>query len=511
MDKKNLRSLVKDAPILVVGDVMLDQYVYGDVTRISPESPVPVLSITRHTHMLGGAGNVIANLHGLGARPVLLSVVGDDPSANLVRGLLQNQNCDPHHLVVDKARPTPIKTRYVAQNQQLLRADLEQAHNLGADIEHDMIARAQDLIPTMRAVILSDYGKGCLTQPVIAAVIAAAKAHKIPVLVDPKGDDYRIYAGADIVTPNRKELAAATQNHATIEDADVVAACEKLMTQAGIGCVVATRSEAGMTVVPGVGKKPIHLRAKALEVFDVSGAGDTVIATIAASVAVGFDVVTAAQIANVAGGIVVAKIGTASIKIAELETALAQGDDDEISAASRPDPSPLHTHLQALVIRDWGDAREQIDRWRARGLKVGFTNGCFDILHAGHVNYLNGARMRCDRLVVGLNHDISVKLLKGPERPINPEDIRATVIGGLGSVDLVVFFGAKNAGDDNTATDLIRTLQPDIYFKGADYTIDQIPEAKIVQSYGGQVELVPLTQGLSTTTTLAKIKKAGAA
>lgn len=498
-------SQIPAQKILVVGDVMLDQFVYGDVSRISPEAPIPVLNIKRQSNMLGGAGNVIANIHGLGAQPLLLAVVGRDDKAALIEGLLQNNKCDPQYLVTDATRPTTVKTRHVAQNQQLLRVDFEQTHPLDAALEDKLIARAKDMVAQVGAVILSDYGKGCLTPRVIGAVIELARAKNIPVLVDPKGNDYSIYRGASVVTPNRKELSLATNNHATKEDTDIVAACEKLITQSGIAAVIATRSEDGMSVVEQ-GKKPTHLRTRAREVFDVSGAGDTVIATVAASLAAGADMVTAASLANIAGGIVVGKIGTAAIHLSELKTAI-QNNDGGVAVATT---SISDTNLLAPLM-DWSAAREQIDRWRAKGFKVGFTNGCFDILHAGHVNYLNGARARCDRLVLGLNHDASVKLLKGPERPINDEHVRANVIGGLGSVDLVVFFGAEKMGDDNTASALIRALQPDIYFKGADYTIPSIPEAKIVQSYGGAVELIPLTEGLSTTNTLSKIKKAGGA
>jgi D-beta-D-heptose 7-phosphate kinase/D-beta-D-heptose 1-phosphate adenosyltransferase len=309
------------------------------------------------------------------------------------------------------------------------------------------------------------------------------------VLVDPKGLDFSIYNGADIITPNRKELSQAVGGLPTKTDEEIMVAANKIRATCDIKTVVATRSEDGMSII-GEGQ-PLHLKTQAREVFDVSGAGDTVIATIAAAWGTGANLQQAVMLANMAGGIVVGKVGTTPIRSQELLEAL-QGVE------SLGHQAPL---------MGWDAAEEIVRGWKAKGLKVGFTNGCFDILHYGHVNYLNHARGQCDRLIVGLNHDVSVKILKGPSRPVNDEVARATVMGALGAVDLVVLFGAEKTGDDNTPCAIIEKLQPDIFFKGGDYTLETLPEAKIVQSYGGEVSIMNLYEGYSTTGTIEKMQK----
>ncbi|MCB9990073.1 MAG: D-glycero-beta-D-manno-heptose-7-phosphate kinase [Rhodospirillales bacterium] len=486
---------MKQRAILVVGDIMLDRFVYGDAGRISPEGPVPVLAVKRESQMLGGAGNVLANLHGLGVKPHILSVIGEDDAGRQVRELAASCGADPQGLLVSGAVPTIVKTRYIAAGQQLLRADREKAGAVPDSVHTALLAQAKIIMPHVQALILSDYGKGVLTEDVIAALIGLAKDHNVPVLVDPKKTDYSVYRGASVVTPNRKELAESCTGAATETDEDITAAMRHVLTESGIGAVIATRSQQGMSVLEGADAAPVHLRTTALEVFDVSGAGDTVIATIAAGLAAGANLTEAAMLANYAGGIVVAKVGTAAIR------------NDELSGALRGHDTVSRTREAPLL--DWGDAAQQVRRWQAQGLKVGFTNGCFDILHFGHVTYINRARDLCDRLVLALNHDRSVQILKGPERPLHDERARASVIGALGAVDMVVLFGASEAGRDNTPCALLEQLQPDIYFKGGDYTIDQLPEAKIVGSYGGRVELMNLYEGHSTTSTIEKMKTSG--
>lgn len=481
--------------VLVVGDLMLDRFVYGDVTRISPESPVPVLKVTREDLMPGGAGNVLANLKGLGVAATIVALIGDDDDGALMTRLAGALG--ETALVTAADRPTIVKTRFLASHQHMLRVDEERSKPITPETEAGLIAAVERLVPQHQALVLSDYNKGVLSKTVLKAAIAAAKKAGIPVLVDPKGTDYGCYAGADIVTPNRKELAEATGGLPTATDADIEAAAGNIIATAGIAAVVATRSQDGMSVIRQ-GDAPLHLRAQALEVFDVSGAGDTVIATIAAALAAGASLNDAAALANLAGGIVVAKVGTAAIRAEELLRA-ANGEGSTVSASGQ------------AALCGWDEAREQVKRWQAQGLKVGFTNGCFDILHAGHVHYLNEARGHCDRLVLGLNHDASVRILKGPTRPVNIETDRATVIGGLGAVSLVVLFGAEEKGQDNTPCALIDHIRPDLFFKGGDYTVDQLPEAKIVQAYGGEVRLMGLTAGLSTTNTIKKIGGGSAA
>lgn len=486
---QSLENTIKAArgqKILIVGDLMLDAFIYGDVERISPESPVPVLAIRKEDRMLGGAGNVFTNLCALGAEPLMFSVIGDDDAGRNALEVVRAFSKSPEGILADPSRPTTLKTRYLAQHQHLLRTDIEKTHALSPELEQKIITAVQAAMRSAKAVVLSDYGKGVLTQSVIAAVIASAKEAGVPVLVDPKGRDYSIYRGASFVTPNRKELAEATTSASLKSDQEITMAAQKVLKDCGIGCVIATRSEDGMSVIGN--SEPLHLRAQVREVFDVSGAGDTVIATLAAMLAAGADIAMAARIANIAAGIAVSKVGTTPVRTEEILNALSGQAN--------------HSRQARLASRD--DAREQVRIWQAQGLKVGFTNGCFDIIHKGHVNYLEQARSRCDRLIVGLNHDASVRILKGPTRPINDEKARAAVIGSLSSVDLVALFGATKTGEDNTPCALIEELRPDIFFKGGDYTIDQLPEAKVVQAYGGAVEIMGLEDGFSTTNIIAK-------
>ncbi|MGZ9108993.1 MAG: D-glycero-beta-D-manno-heptose-7-phosphate kinase [Micavibrio sp.] len=480
--------------VLVIGDIMLDRFVYGEVHRISPESPVPVLTVKREAMMLGGAGNVVSNLCGLGVRAQLVTLVGNDPEAGMVRQMVAECGGDGSMVMGSEDRPTIVKTRFLASNQQLLRTDYERNAPVAGELEKKIIVLAEAAIEKAHAVILSDYGKGLLTAAVVQAAIRAAQKAGIPVLVDPKARDYAIYRGADIVTPNKKELAEAV-GLPTGNDDEVIAAAQVLIQTSGIQAVVATRAQDGMTVLQG-GQNPVHLKTKAREVFDVSGAGDTVIATIAAALTAGASLYQAAALANFAAGVVVGKVGTAPVHKNELLEVL--DNDDSTMSFDRTRQAPL---------ADWDAAAAQIARWRARGLKVGFTNGCFDILHAGHVTYLNQARSRCDRLVVALNCDESVRRLKGENRPVNNEEARSRVLGALGSVDLVVLFG-RNADEADTPLQIIRKLTPDLLVKGADYTVDTVVGADYVISTGGEVWLAPLEEGQSTTGTIRKMKGA---
>ncbi|CCG40629.1 D-glycero-beta-D-manno-heptose-7-phosphate kinase [Magnetospirillum molischianum] len=468
--------------VLCVGDVMLDRFIYGSVDRISPEAPIQVLAIERESAMLGGAGNVVRNLVALGAHPAFISVVGDDvPGREIVRLVGEHATIVPS-LLVEPGRQTTLKTRFFASNQQLLRADRETRAALGDQIRDQVLACAGDLLAKAGVMVLSDYGKGVLAPEMVAGLIALA-AGKI-VVVDPKGTDYSIYAGATIVTPNRKELHEATAMPVDSDD-DVVAAARHLIATCGIGSVLVTRSQDGMTLVQGDGAVH-HLAAEAREVFDVSGAGDTVVATLAAALASGATLLEGAMLANVAAGIVVAKVGTAVAYAEELVATLHHGD---LTAGGSKIVAPTA-------------AAEIADLWRRKGLKVGFTNGCFDLLHPGHVSILAQARAACDRLVVGLNSDASVQRLKGPTRPVQSEAARATVLSSLASVDLVVIFG------EDTPLTLIETLRPDVLVKGADYTVATVVGADLVQGWGGKVVLADLVDGQSTTNTIRRMNGA---
>jgi len=485
---------LKDVKILAVGDVMLDQFVYGEVARISPEAPVPVLSVKRRAHVPGGVGNVAANLCGLGASVNLVSVAGADVArTTLNRVLADIPNLTPH-LLTDPSRPTIQKDRFLAGPQQMLRVDDESTDPISPAFETDLLAACKDAAKGCHAILVSDYGKGIVTDGLLKGLLGLG----LPVFIDPKGRDYKRYKGARLVTPNRKELGDATGGMPTSSDADIVAASKHLIDM-GIQAVLATRSGDGMTLVDGK-TNPTHLRTQAREVFDVSGAGDTVIATACAAFCAGADMVAAAALANIAGGIIVEKVGTAAIRAADLQKFLAEAHNIDLVRGN-------DSGRTIAPVMDWQEAKEQVERWRARGLKIGFTNGCFDLVHQGHVTMLDKCRRHCDRLVLGLNCDESVARLKGPARPVNRQDARAQVIAALGSVDAVVLFGSDTAEGDTPLT-LIKTLRPDMIFKGADYTADTVVGGDFVQSYGGRVVLIDLEEGFSTTNTLKKLGSA---
>ncbi|MCC9621320.1 bifunctional D-glycero-beta-D-manno-heptose-7-phosphate kinase/D-glycero-beta-D-manno-heptose 1-phosphate adenylyltransferase HldE [Thalassospira sp. MA62] len=472
-----------NAKVLCIGDVMLDRFVYGSVDRISPEAPIPVVRVERESAMLGGAGNVARNITALGASVQFLSLVGDDLSGREVMEYVANDRGVEPYIQTERNRPTTIKTRFIAGGQQLLRSDNETTSAITPETVSNLSALAGQLAPDAQAIILSDYGKGVLHADVVQATITAARSAGKPVIVDPKGTDYSIYRGATIVTPNRSEAEAAT-GISVRSDEDAIAAATKIITECGIENVLLTRSQDGMTLVTGDGKA-IHLPTEAREVFDVSGAGDTVVACLASAVAAGAALSDAARIANVAAGIVVGKIGTAIVYPDELISAL---------------------HHHDLMI---GEAKlmpldrtiDRAERWRRKGYKVGFTNGCFDLLHPGHLSLLKQARAACDRLIVGLNSDASVKRLKGDSRPVQSEAARAAVLGSLETVSGVVIFG------EDTPINLIETIKPDILVKGADYTIDKVVGAEIVHGYGGKVVLANLEDGFSTTSTIARMNE----
>lgn len=497
-DSNALAALCKTIPnqnILIIGDLILDKFIYGSVDRISPESPVPVLARKREDQMLGGAGNTLANLAGLKTNATIISVIGEDNEGETLKDLLAQKNSSSRYLITDPSRPTSVKTRFLAGHQQLLRTDFEKTDAISDAVAAQIITACEQLLPETKAVILSDYGKGVLRPDVIRSIIDKAAALSVPVIVDPKGTDFSIYSGATAITPNRNELAGATFNHPTDSDDNVVAAARQLIETCAVHAVIATRSQDGISIIESNKDTATHIKAAhEVEVFDVSGAGDTVIATIAATLAAGGTLVEAATLANIAGNIAVTKVGTTPIRLEEIIHALVE----EMSSA------PERMRHAPLLIKEAG--LEEVKRWRARGLKVGFTNGCFDIIHAGHVTYLDEARSLCDRLIVGLNQDSSVKVLKGPTRPIHDEKARATVLGALASVDMVILFGAEKHGDDNTACALLDYLRPDMYFKGGDYTVDQIPEAPTVQAYGGTVQVLQVVEGYSTTKAIEKSK-----
>ena len=467
--------------VMVIGDVMLDRYVYGLVDRISPEAPIPILRVERELAMPGGAGNVVRNLTALGAAVAFVSVVGDDQAGSDLTGLVGGQPGVEPWLLVQGARATTVKTRYVSQGQQLLRSDREETAPIHPKLAERMMRIAQDTLAATSVAILSDYSKGVLAGTIPAQLIAAAKAAGRRVVVDPKGEDYGRYAGADVITPNRRELAEATGLPVDTE-AQIVAAARSLRDAHGFGAVLVTRAEDGMTLLDESGLH--HFPAEAADVFDVSGAGDTVVATLAAGMAAGLALPVAARLANIAAGVVVGKVGTAVAREEDLLSAL----------------TPQGGALRKIVTREF--AAEQVERWRRRGWRTGFTNGCFDLLHPGHVHLLEQARSQCDRLVVGLNSDDSVRRLKGAARPVQPEAARAAVLASLSAVDLVCVF------EEDTPVETLEALRPELLVKGADYAIEAVVGAVQVTGWGGRVWLAELLPGFSTT---AMVQRIGAA
>lgn len=474
---------VADVSVLVVGDMILDRFINGVIERISPEAPIPVLHGRGATSAIGGAGNVVANIVSLGGTAIPVSVVGADAAGSAVTDMLAALGVDTAGVVMQAGRMTSAKSRYSALNQQVLRFDEEEVRPLSDEERADLLARFEDALGRADIVVLSDYGKGVLLDGLAAKLIARCRAAGRPVLVDPKSSDYAHYRGATAVTPNRKELGAAAGRPVFTDD-EVTAAARALIAAHGFDFLLATRSEKGMSVIGEADAR--HIATVAREVFDVSGAGDTVIASFALALAAGLDRTLAAIVANAAAGVVVGKRGTASLTADELLGAL---------AGSRV---PVR-HAEAIL--DAAAVARLVAAWKTEGLSVGFTNGCFDILHAGHVSLLHAARAECDRLVVGLNSDASTRRLKGPERPINYEQDRACVLAALAAVDAVTVF------EDDTPLALIRALKPDVLVKGADYTVETVVGAEDVLAAGGRVVLADLVPGRSTTKTLARLRK----
>jgi len=468
--------------VLCVGDVMEDRFIYGEVKRISPEAPVPVLRITRESRELGGAGNVARNILALGGRVAFVAIVGDDRAGREVSELLAAQaNVEPF-LRVTRRRETTIKNRFFSlDGHHLLRADRETVEPLGDADTEDLARAALSQVPSADVVVLSDYAKGVFAGDLAQRIIAAAARAGKPVIVDPKGSNYARYRGAGLITPNRAELEEATG--ARIDsDAALLAAAQKLRGDIGAGAILVTRSGEGMTLIePG---RATHLPAETREVTDVTGAGDTVVAVLALALASGVPLTDAARLANVAAGVVVGRHSTAVATTHDIAAALMRHD---------------LTPAEAKCV-DLPTAVSRVAVWRREGRKIGFTNGCFDLLHPGHISLISQARAACDRLVVGLNSDASVRRLKGLGRPVQSEAARAAVMASLAQVDLVVVFG------EDTPLALIDAIRPDVLVKGADYSRAQVVGGDLVESYGGRVLLADLVPSYSTTATIAALK-----
>jgi D-beta-D-heptose 7-phosphate kinase / D-beta-D-heptose 1-phosphate adenosyltransferase len=465
---------------LVVGDLMLDEYLWGKAERISPEAPVQVVDVIREELRLGGAGNVVHNLAALGAQVSVCSVVGDDQNGRELLGRFCHHHIDTRAIFLDPDRRTSRKTRVVAAHQQIVRIDRESREALPAAVEQQLcdwiVAHAGEYM----VIVLSDYNKGVLTPAVIASAISAAAAVGIPVLVDPKGTDFTRYGGATLLTPNRKEAEAASGISIT-DAASLARAADIIISATCLQYLLITRSEEGMSLFSREGEI-IHIPTVAREVFDVSGAGDTVLATLAIGIASGFSMAESARLANIAAGIAVGKLGTSIVTPQEII--------DVVSLAHKDS----HAKIKSLEVLSPLIAAE-----KNRGKRIVFTNGCFDLLHAGHVKYLQKARALGDLLVLGLNSDASVRRLKGPKRPLIDQDERAHLMAALDCIDYVIIF------DEDTPLELITALKPHILAKGGDYSLDGVVGREVVESYGGRVELISFVDGKSTTNIIERI------
>jgi D-beta-D-heptose 7-phosphate kinase/D-beta-D-heptose 1-phosphate adenosyltransferase len=469
--------------VLCIGDLMLDEYFYGEVKRISPEAPTPVLAIAKQELTVGGAGNVARNIAGLGARCILVSAVGDDDAGRTLASRLASEALIEARLAVDASRPTTRKTRFVSEHHSthLLRADWEVTGPLAVEVECKVLDHALAALPESATVVLSDYAKGILSRRVIRRVIDAARELGKPVIVDPKSRDFSIYRGATLITPNWHELVEGVRTLPE-EDSEIAAEIAKLNESTGTEAFLVTRGEAGMLLVPRHGK-PVHVSAYPVKVRDVSGAGDTVVAALAVMFAIDSGYEPAMRTANAAAAVVVGKRGTATVSMMELRARLLP-----------------HASLAPAekIVFDWSVLDERVAQWRRQGVRIGFTNGCFDILHPGHIKLLAQAHGLCDRLVVGLNSDASVRRLKGSSRPMQDMQARAEVLAALEAVDLVVIF------DQDTPLELIRRVRPHLLAKGGDYRREQVVGHELVEADGGEVILIDLVPGFSTSQIVRK-------
>ena len=461
--------------ILVIGDLMIDHYLWGGCERISPEAPVQVVDISRETTVLGGAGNVINNLVALGATVSVAGVIGNDESGEELRDMLEKLGVSAEGLVVQEGRKTSKKSRIVASNQQILRYDRESKESISEGSAQAVIAYASRVMGECDVVILSDYGKGVITDSLAQGIIQSARKLGKKVLVDPKGKDYTKYRGAYLLTPNKKEASEAT-GIAIKDEASLRTALLRLKDTCDLECSMITLSEDGIAIDDGTMRR---FPTVAREVFDVTGAGDTVIASLSFALSCGMSIDESAQFSNRAAAVVVGKIGSATVTLEEIE---------EYEATLHQSDS--RTHLKSA-----GEIVEIVQRLKAKNKRIVFTNGCFDILHVGHVKYLQEAKSYGDVLIVGLNTDASVRVLKGPTRPVNSEEDRAYILGALEAVDYVVLFS------DETPYELIKNIAPDILVKGGDYEGKSVVGAE----FSGELRLVQFVDGKSTTATIARI------
>ncbi|WHZ37722.1 D-glycero-beta-D-manno-heptose 1-phosphate adenylyltransferase [Sagittula sp. MA-2] len=470
-----------EVKIVCVGDVMLDAFHSGDVTRISPEAPVPVLKLTDTIVMPGGAANMACNIASLGATVTLVAPVGDDDAGSDLRRLCEEE-WGVHLITAVDARGTILKSRYSSGSQQLLRIDREDLSPLKAETRRELTELALSAISNADLVVLSDYAKGALDTDICQRIIGAACARDIPVIVDPKGRNFQKYKGATVVTPNEFEISVAV-GRAPESDSDLIGLASGLAVENVFQSVAVTRGKNGVMLVDPDGLVE-HVPSFAKDVFDVSGAGDSFVAGLACALCSGQELINAVHFANTVAGVAVSKVGTAVVSIEEVRSlALLRSSENK-----------------ARITSDYNEAAKIISSWRKMGDLVGFTNGVFDLLHLGHLKTLKNAKQHCKRLVVAINSDSSVKRLKGEGRPVQEDVVRAEVLANLEQVDLVVVFS------EDTPISVIEACQPDLLLKGGDYRVEDVVGAEVVEKRGGRVMIVPTLHGYSTTATIARMQ-----
>ena len=470
----------KNVSVLVLGDVMLDQYIYGTIDRISPEAPVQVVNWREQRSGLGGAANVANNLAQLGCHVFLAGVVGSDATAEELLNTARAMGINTAGVVTDADRPTTLKTRVIAHRQQVIRIDREGGSQISDGSAKVLLDRVRKYIPSVDGIILSDYAKGVLRSDFCASVIQAGSSNHKRVLVDPKGDDFRKYRGAFLLTPNKAELGRATQLPVRNED-EIRAAIACLFSQTECEAILVTRSEEGMSLYTRTGSET-HIQTEARDVFDITGAGDTVISMIARVFFAGQDLETAARLANIAAGIKVGKFGAAAVSVEEISAAIRQRENEG-----------------TRKVVELSQAKQLVSLARSQGRKVVFTNGCFDLLHAGHVQLLQKAKALGQVLIVAINDDASVRQTKGNGRPLISAMDRARIIAALEAVDHVIIFSGL------TPLHLIEELRPDVLVKGGNYNLEEVVGRKEVEKYGGRVVLIPTIDTQSSSQIIKEI------
>lgn len=479
MDRASVKRFLETTNkprILVVGDIILDEYWWGNINRISPEAPVSVVDLATETFTLGGAGNVAKNLSALGSQVALVGVIGADEKGDKIKKSLADLNIDSQGVIVDPGRPTISKIRIMAQNQQVIRVDREERKDVSPEISMIIMNSIRESLSSVSGVIVSDYNKGLLNKEILRSIITECRLNNKKIFVDPKGRDFSKYCQANYLTPNKREAEIASGITIHTEE-DLVQVAKTFINYLSLEGLLITRGREGMSLF-APGTEPIHIPAQIKEVYDVTGAGDTVISVFSYLILADADPLEAAKIANLAAGIVVGKLGAAVPQLAEILN-FVDGERDKVI---------LLEELLPLIARK-----------RTEGRRIVFTNGCFDLLHVGHIKYLQKAKKMGDILIVGLNSDTSVKALKGINRPLISEKERAQLLAALDCIDHIVLFS------ELTPLNLISKIKPDILIKGGDYRPEEVVGKEIVDSYGGKVELVPYLEGFSTSQIISEI------